>query len=149
MERILADLEKTLTVYFVNKVPALPKPIKSFLVSAMPILIIIDIVLLIFTLISIVGMGLFGASRMMMVAIYRPHFGFSLLIGGVVTLVSLVFLVKAYPLVSKRKYSGWQLLYYLTLIYLLGQLVLLDIVGFIISGLVGFYLLFQIKEDYK
>ena len=148
MKKSLAELEKTLAVYFIDKAPPLPKSIKDLLVKIMPFLLIIELVILALGFLSAISMSL-GAPWMMMTVVYAPHMGLNLLVEEVTILISLVMVGMAYSPISKRKYRGWQLLYYLTLVYLAEQLILLDLVGFIISGLVGFYFLFQIKDYYK
>ena len=148
MKKSLADLEKKLAVYFIDRAPSLPKSVKNFLVSAMPVLMVIDIVLLVFALISIVSIG-FRTPWMMMAAAYSPRMGFSLLISGTFTVISLIFIFMAYSPISKRKYRGWQLLYYLTIIYLVEQLIVLNLLSFIVGGILSFYTLFQIREYYE
>jgi len=150
MRKFLDGLEKTLAVYFIEKAPSLPESIKNLSVKALPILIILDIIILTLALIFIISAGLFGASWMMMsMPAHTPYMGFSLLVNGIFIIISLTFLIKAYSPIAKREYFGWRLLYYLTVIYLAGQLIFFNLLNFIVMGTLSFYLLFQIREYYK
>lgn len=73
--------------------------------------------------------------------------------GGVVAawvwLASSVLLLAAYPGTKARKLSGWNLLFWSEVLNIVGSLIAGSIVSAIIGGLIGFYLLFQIKSYYK
>ncbi|MNL75234.1 hypothetical protein D3C87_2010030 [compost metagenome] len=54
----------------------------------------------------------------------------------------------AFSPLKARKRAGWNLLYYALLVGLISNLIQLSILGFIIGGIIGFWVLFQIREKY-
>ncbi len=146
------DLEKSLAVYFLAKAPALPTSVKELIVNWLYTLIIIGIIFSGLGLLMMVG-GLLG------MGVSMPMFGvgmmpFSLvfimfLIYGVELVWVLYLEVKALPLIKKRDLVGWKLLYYSLLVSLVAGLLTFRLIGVVVSGLIGFYFLFQIKEYYK
>jgi hypothetical protein len=54
----------------------------------------------------------------------------------------------AFSPLKARKRAGWNLLYYALLLGLISNLIQLNLLAFIIGGLIGLWVLFQIREKY-
>lgn len=64
-------------------------------------------------------------------------------------LASSILLFAAYSGTKARKMSGWNMLFWSEVVYLIGSLISLSILQGIISAMIGFYLLYQIKSYYE
>jgi hypothetical protein len=62
--------------------------------------------------------------------------------------VSVLLEALSIPGLFKRSRQGWRYAYYATLVSIAGNLIGLHIVSAIVSALVGFYILFQIRPYY-
>lgn len=136
-----------------SKLPALPVNLKTTLVKIAPWLALIFGILGVLGsiggVLALLGLGAFGASMM-------PYGGMNVVgasaLGIVVLLSSLassVLMLMAYPGLKDQKKAGWRLAFWSETVGLLGSLISLNIVGLIISALIGYYILFQIKSSYK
>ena len=126
-------------------VPNLPANIREVLVKIAPWLA------LIFGILGIIGgLGAIGVSPIGVLG--GVSNGAFLLVIGVLTIVSSVMMVMAFPKLNKGEMGGWKLLFWSEVISFVSSLLALN-VGSIISALIGaaigFYLLFQIKSYYK
>ena len=74
--------------------------------------------------------------------------GFNFYIGIAVAAVTLVMYLMAFNPLKARKRAGWNLIYYAMLLSLLSNLIQLNIIGALIGGIIGFWVLFQIREKY-
>ena len=117
------------------KFPALPANIKDVLVKIAPWLS------LVFGILGV--LGILGA-----MGILAP-LSASVMAGAVLALISSVLMVMAFPGLRDRKVAGWKWSFYSQLVSVLLSVVALNFVGALIGGLIGFYLLFQIKSYYK
>ena len=142
--------------YF-KDLPHLPKNIKDFLVGIAPIAALIGGVLTIFSslsmLLMVVGLNGLSPFAFMVGSLYwRGHLLFLGLLAVIYLLVGGL-LIKAFPLLKKRRFAGWLYLYYAMIISLLSSL--LSINGF--GGLIWeaiwlgihLYLLYEIRPAYK
>ncbi|MEK7573605.1 MAG: hypothetical protein AAB531_04235 [Patescibacteria group bacterium] len=138
----LAQFEDTLDEYFGKKAPALPQNIREFIVKIAPYSAII---FLIFTLFGFIGYYVLGQSLGGFTTIGNFHM---LLLVPVVILEAM-----AVPGLFSRKAMAWRYMFWALIISSASNLVQLNIVGGIIStlisALIGFYILFQIKSFYK
>jgi hypothetical protein len=134
----------TLEKWF-SQAPSLPTNAKETLVKYMPI------IALIFGIIGIL-LSLAGIAALMALAplaIVTGVHGYS---GGyitvIVSLASAILLFAAYSGTKAHKISGWNMLFLSEVVYLIGSLITLSILQGIISALISFYLLYQIKSYY-
>jgi len=67
----------------------------------------------------------------------------------VFTVVTLVLELIALPGLFKRSKSGWNFIFYASLVGIIQSVVSFSLGGLIIGGLVGLYVLFQVREYYK
>jgi hypothetical protein len=151
MANSLGGLENTLNDLLVKKAPfQLPKSVKDILVSLAPWLALIGGILGVLGALAIFGLGsVFGPLALYGGVAYAGTYYTTFLISSIVLGVSGVIDLLAFPGLQKRSIKGWRLLFYGELIWAVATLVKFDLVGLIIGGLIGFYLLFQVREYYK
>jgi hypothetical protein len=131
---LLKQIEDFLYTYLHTKVPFhLPPSVKEFIVKFGPW---IDLVLMV---LALPFAAVYGATA----------FSTTYLLGGIVTLIAFIMQAVALPGLFARSIKGWHLLYYATLITLVGRLISFDIVGAIIGAIISLYVLFEIREYYK
>jgi hypothetical protein len=147
------DLILKLDSIFGKKAPQLPPKLKEFIVKFGPYVLIIS---LIFVLIGLLGLlfafipMMLGASVVVGAAASSSFYGTmtKVLVSFAFTIVASVMELVALPGLFKRTSKAWNLIFYATLVSLLGSLVTFNFIGFIISGLISFYILFQIRPYY-
>lgn len=122
-------------------VPHLPENIREVLVKIAPWLALIFGVLGVFAGIAALGfspLALFGGVRT----------GMLVFATGVLTILSSVLMLLAYPGLSKKAYKGWVYLFWaeaLSAVYA----VLTVSVSTVLGVVIGLYLLFEVKRYYK
>lgn len=125
-----------------KKAPELPTNAKEGLVKITPW------IALIFGILGILGgLGAVGVSPVVVFGGIRNSM--MVLVSGILTIVSSVMLLMAYPKTRAHKEAGWRLLFWSAVVSLVSSLVVGSIVSAIIWGVIEFYLLFQIKSYYK
>lgn len=143
----LTQLEDFLTLYLVKKAPyTIPANAREKIVAVAPW---IDLFLLLVSLpLLVVLFGLnfafFSFSWPMMGAHMYGGWGFV----NIIALAAFVLEVLAIPGLFKRKRYAWMLIMYAALLTIVKNLVFFS-VGGILGGVIGLYILFQIKEYYK
>jgi hypothetical protein len=146
----LDQLEAMLDEYMVKKAPfALPKEVKEFIVKVSPYLIIIFAIMalpLIFTALGLTAM----VTPFAMMGGYGYGWGFGTIISLVVAIITLVMEVMAVPGLFKRTKGAWKLVFYASIVSLIGGILSISgIIGAIIGAIIGWYILFQVKDMYK
>jgi hypothetical protein len=137
-------LERELEPVFLQKFPPFSEPVKEFVVQYGPYFILI---------LSVLGlMGLFTAFGIMGaisgMGSVSTEFGISFYLNVALGVFVLIMYLMAFSPLRARKRSGWNLLYYALLIGLLSNIVQLNIFVALVSGVLGFWVLFQIREKY-
>lgn len=149
---VLSQLEAVLDEYMVNKAPfALPKEVKEFLVNVSPYLIIIFVVMALPIILAALGLTTFLAPFAMMGG-YRYGFswGFGAIIALVISVISIILEIMAVPGLFKRTKAAWRLLFYASIVSLIGSILSVSgIISGIIGTIIGWYILFQVKELYQ
>ena len=143
-----SDVMGFLNYYLVEKAPFnLPQGLIDFLVRVAPY------VALVLGILGLVGaLALFGLG-----SILGP---FVVLGGGAAALGSTflaaifsgiiaIMYIMAYSGLKKRKISGWNLLFYIETLYVLSDLVNVRIASAVISAVIGYFILFQMRAAYK
>lgn len=140
MKSLLVQLETFLDDCMVKKAPfQIPANGKEILVKIVPYLIILGLVLAVpATLLALV------ASPFMVLGGGTLH-----LIGFLFALAALVMEAVALPGLFKRAKSSWDMLFYASIVSMIGNIVSLNLVGVVLGALIGWYILFQIKVLYK
>lgn len=145
----LNQLEKTLDDYFGKKAPALPHNIKEIIVKIAPYLAILGVIISLPAIFLLLGLGslatvvapLGSASSVAQVP--------TMWIGILLLIPSVVLEAMAIPGLFSRKATAWRYLYWAQLISVLAAILQLNIVAAILTAVIGFYLLFQVKSFYK
>jgi hypothetical protein len=136
------DLIGFLDFYLVKKAPfQLPDGAKEWIVKYGPWIAVVLIVITLPLLLLALGVSM----------LFLPFAGTAapgLGIAWVVVLVELGLEVAALPGLFARKMSGWRLLFYGRLVAILASLLMYSFVGGIVGGLIGLYILFQIRTLY-
>lgn len=137
-------LEKELEPIFLEKFPAFPDHVKEGIAQYGPYVILVLAVLGLLGLLTAFGLG--SAALGVGVAAYGG--GFSFYIGIALAAITMILYVMAFSPLRARKRAGWNLIYYALLLGLVGSLIQLNIIGLIISAVVGFWILFQVREKF-
>lgn len=137
-------LEKELEPIFLGKFPPFSDSVKEFLVQYGPYFMLVLSIIGIFGLLTALGIG--GAA--LGLGAVSTGIGFNFYLGIALGVITLIMYVLAFSPLRARKRQGWNLLYYALLIGLVSNLIQLSILGALISGVIGFWVLFQIREKY-
>ncbi len=143
---MLNDLENKLEEFFTKKMPSFPDKAKEIIVKYGPYFILVMMFLTIPAILTILGLG----------AMFTP---FALMGGvgfGIISIMSLLFLIGmialqivALPALFKRQLKGWKILFYLSLISAVSNIINFDLGSLIIGTGISWYVLFQVKSYYK
>lgn len=145
----LSQLEGTLDEYFGKKAPALPQNIKEIIVKIAPYLVIISLIFTIPAILVLFGLGSL-ATMLSPLGGARSVAGVPTMWIGIILLIPAVILeAMAVPGLFSKKIAAWRYMYWAQLISVISSLVQLYIVGAILSAVIGFYILFQVKSLYK
>ena len=131
--KFLKNTEKMLSDIFEVKAPALPKSVKDFIVKYGPYFSLISLLIYIPVIISLSFVALFSFFN----------------IAVVLSLLSLVFTAMAIPGLFKKTRKSWLYLFYAALIYMVANMLRLNLGALIINGAIQLYFLFQIRSYYK
>ncbi len=147
----LNKLEDTLELYLVKKAPSLPKNIKQVIVNFAPWITIILMIIAIPAVLLVLGLGAIVAPfSVLMGPAATASYGFTYLVSMLILAVTIILELMAIPGLFAKSKRGWRLVYYATLVGFISNLFNpLNLIGSIISTLIGLYFLFQIKEYYK
>lgn len=140
-QKVGNDLEGTLDKFF-RQAPALPKGGRDVLVAIAPWIALIFGILGVFAGLALVGvspLGMFGGVNMAVGA----------LVSGVLAIVGSVLMIMAFPGLRAHAMKGWMLLFWSEVVSVLSNVLNLNLLGAVVGGLIGFYLLYQIKSYYK
>ena len=150
----LNQLEALLDEYMVKKAPfALPKGVKEFIATISPYLIIIFAIMALPIILAAVGLSAVFTPFAMMGGYGLGHgfgWGFSAIIALVVAVVTIIMELMAVPGLFKRTKGAWRLLFYVSIVSLVGSILSIHgIISGIIGAIIGWYILFQMKDMYK
>ena len=149
VKNIIAQLEGMLDEYMVKKAPfALPLGLKEFLATIAPYLTILGIAFSIPALFVLFGLSSVMAPFAMMGG-YGYGWGSSAIVASVTMVVTLVLQAMAVSGLFKRTHAAWRLMFYVSLVQLVGGVLAMNIVGALIGAVIGWYILFQMKDLYK
>jgi hypothetical protein len=137
------DLIGFLDFYLVTKAPfQIPEGGREWIVKFGPWITVVLLILTLPILLVALGIG----------AVFVPFGGIGYASGfGLLTIAVIVeigLMVAALPGLFARKMAGWRLLFYSQLVSIASNLLSGSIVGGLLSGLIGLYILFQIRMLY-
>ena len=140
----LNTLEATLEKYFGKQAPQLPKSIKKIIVDFGPWLLIISILTSLPGLITTFGFSFSAYPYHRMWG--RSSWGITYV---VISILTCGLSIAALPGLFKKSIKGWRLVFYTSLISLISPLITLNLIGFVVSAVLSWYFIFQIKSYYK
>jgi len=137
------DLIGFLDFYLVKKAPfQLPDAWKEAIVQWGPWIMVVLLVLTLPLLLALLGLG----------AVFSPFGGVAAVSGfGIIaigTIVQVGLSIASLPGLFNRKMAGWTMAFYARIAGLLTSLLSLNILGGLVSALIGLYILFQIRSKY-
>jgi hypothetical protein len=133
-----------LDYYLVKKAPVqIPDSGRELIVRFGPWITLVLLILTLPLLLVALGIG----------TMFIPFGGVGYASGfGILTIFVMVeigLMVAALPGLFARKMAGWRLLFYSQLVSILYNVVSLNIVGGLLFGLIGLYILFQVRPLYR
>lgn len=128
------------------KAPALPASGREIIVSIAPWIALVFGVLLV--LASVGGLGVFTALAPFAVYAGVGNATF-LVVASLLGIVQGAVMVLAFSPLKSRKLTGWNLWFWVEVLSVVSSVVSFNFVGAVISALIGFYLLFQVRSYYK
>lgn len=137
---------KTLEEWFA-KLPPLPTGVREFLVAVAPWAALIFGVLGV--LFSLAATGILTVLSPFVALGGGLGAAAGNVVGAVLSLVASGLLLAAFPGLKDHRAAGWKMAFWSQAVSVLGSLVAFNLVGAVVSALIGFYLLFQIKSYYK
>lgn len=137
-------LEKELEPVFLQKFPPFSESVKEFLVQYGPYFILVISILGVIGILTALGVG----SAAIGLGAVSAGLGLTFYVGIAMGAVTLIMYLMAFTPLRARKKAGWNLLYYALLIGLVSSLVQLNILAAVLGGVIGFWVLFQIREKY-
>lgn len=143
-QKWMKKMDKFFTDFFTKKLPSLPKKAKDWLVKTIPYLALIFGVLAIPGLLAAAGFGAMTAPFWA----FRGIRSLGYTLGFLLSCVQVVMQLMAVSPLFKRAKRGWQLLYYSSLLSIIGSIINTSVAGLVMVG-VSLYLLYQIKANYK
>ena len=144
-----ASLEETLNLYFGEKAPAMPPNVKELLVKFAPWITLFILVITLPAVLIALGLGALAAPLAFLIGPgYGVGYGVTYTVAMVILGVSVLLEALSIPGLFKRTRQGWRYAYWATLVSVVGSLIGLNIVSAIVSAVVGFYILFQIRSYY-
>ena len=143
-EQAPKDLIGFLDYYLVTKAPfQLPDTVKEWLVKYGPWVMIVMLVLMLPAALITLGIG----------AVLAPFAGIGYATGfgflGLGLLAQFALTAAALPGLFARKMSGWKLVFYAQIVSAVFRLLALNIIGTVVAGVIGLYVLFQVRPLYK
>jgi len=144
MNNYLNKIDNFLEELFLKKLPPLSQKARKLIDQAVPWLVLIFGLLTVPGLLAYLGFGglaaLFGN--------HNRSFSLNLALNFLLSLAVVVLQLAAVPKLLKHSLKGWNLLFYLSFLGGILNLLSLNIVGFFLSTFC-LYLLYQIKRFYK
>lgn len=137
-------LEKELEPIFIGKFPAFPENVKEGIAQYGPYVMLVLAVLGLLGLLTALGIG--GAALGAGIAAYGS--GFNFYVGIAFSALTMVLYLMAFSPLRARKRAGWNLIYYALLLNLLGNILQLNIIGAVLGAVIGFWVLFQVRDKY-
>lgn len=140
------QLENFLDLYLVKKAPyTIPMRAREKIVAFVPWIDLILVIMFLPILVALLGLNFmsFGAPVWLM----NSHvYGWG--VSTIVAFIPFILEIISLPGLFKRKPYAWKLMMYSSLIIIIENVVFFSIGG-VLGGIIGLYILFQVKEYYK
>jgi hypothetical protein len=142
-EQAPKDLIGFLDFYLVKKAPfQIPEGGRELIVKFGPWITIVILILTLPAVLFVLGIGTF----------FLPFAGFAapgLGIALVTLVIQFGLMIAALPGLFARKMSGWRLVFYSELFSIVTSLLGGSILGALVGGLIGLYIIFQVRTKYS
>ena len=136
----------TLEYYLVAKAPfQIPANIKEMIVKFGPWLNLIFLLTFIPVILALIGLGT-------LISFYSGAYmagGGAWSIYSILSLITFVLSIIALPGLFRRKLSGWNMTFYAAVVSFVSSIISGNLIGGIISAILGLYVLFQIRSYYN
>lgn len=142
----LKGLEQSLDLYFGKKAPALSTGVKEFLVTIAPWVTLVSVVISLPAILALIGISSFVMPYAPVMYVGQGTMWF---LSATFLVVTIVLEALAIPGLFSRSKQGWNLVFYSCLVSLVAQVVSLNLIGAVISAIISFYFLFQLRSYYK
>lgn len=143
---MLVELENKLAEFFTKKLPAMPDKIKEGIVKYGPYITVVMMILTIPVVLAVLGFGAM-ATPFVFLGGFRGGIGYIIsMIFGIAMIVLEIMAIKG---LITRQMKAWKLLFYISLIQAVSNLIKFDLGGLIIGTGISWYVLFQIRSYYK
>jgi hypothetical protein len=139
------QLEKALADLFA-KLPNLPANIRALIVKVAPYFAILGVVLGLPAILALLGLGSVAAQLTTMSGMWVTSSAIGLSV--VFVIGSIVLQALSIPGLFARKIAGWRFAYWAVLLGGVQNLLMMNLMGFVISTGIGLYLLFEIRSSY-
>lgn len=125
----------------------LPKSVKDWVAEWVWVFALIGVIIRGFGLLTLLGLGAVFSG----VAASTGTFSFFSTIGlGIVFLAAEgILLLISIPGLKHKRLLGWDFAFYAEVVAIVGNLLNLNVVGAVVSALIGFYFLFQIRSRFR
>jgi hypothetical protein len=141
--------------YMVKKAPfALPKDAKELIVKVSPYVIIICAILTLPIIFAALGLSaILAPFAIMGISGYGHVWGFSSIISLITSIVAFILEIMAVSGLFNRTKKSWRLVFYASIISFIGSILSMTGINSIFSGIigaiVGWYILFQVRDLYN
>lgn len=141
----IQKLENFLALYLVKKAPyAIPASAREKIVTIVPWINLILLIIFLPILVALLGLNFALFSFVSTMGVYMNGWG----LATIFALAVFVLEICALPGLFGRKKYAWTLVMYAALLTVISDAVFFSLGG-ILGGIIGLYILFQIKEYYK
>lgn len=145
---LVEQLEALLDEYLVRKAPfTLPMNVKEIIVKISPYLAIVCAIFAVPAVFALLGFSAIVAPIAFLGGF--GNWGLFSFVSLITTIITLVLEVSAVSGLFKRTHKAWRLIFYATLVGLIGSIFSWAALQGILGTIIGWYFLFQVKELYK
>ena len=152
VKNIIDQLEGLLDEYMIKKAPFnLPLGVKEFIVTVSPYLVIIFAILALPMILGAIGLSTMATPLMMMGGFRQGlGWGFGMIISFTASIIAVIIQLFAIQGLFKRTKKAWKLVFYASIVSLVGGILSVHgFIGAIIGAIIGWYIIFQVKDFYK
>lgn len=150
VKQAMHGIEAWLAPIFAN-FPHIPENGRKVIVDIAPWIVLIFGILGVLSLLGVGGMGMGG------LAYLTSGYGMPLyvMVNLLVGLVCAVLLLMSYPGIKARTKKGWNLVFYSQVVSVAGSVIMLVlggmnyVIGAVIGAIIGFWILFEVRDSYK
>ncbi|MBP9690748.1 chromate transporter [Candidatus Woesebacteria bacterium] len=145
----LSQLETTLDEYFGKKAPQMPQNIKEVLVKIAPYLVILGVLFAVPGILALLSMGTLFTAIAPFAGMSGAQLAGNIWLASILTIPVVILEAMAIPGLFNKTKIAWKYMYWAQLVSLVASIIQFNLVGFVIGGAIGLYILFQIKSEYK